>query len=163
MATGRRSRHRVWTATMTISTEVPIVVDDVSTVVIGVGDQERARRSGSRSWASGRHRSGDHDGGGGLSVQREPVEGRLNLLHCGRVHLGDEAVLPSDPVALGDLGSCAASSARFGGCPGAGRMRTNAAMGNPTAAGSTSIRYPVITPARWRRCTRSVTAGADIP
>ena len=45
----------------------------------------------------------------------------------------------------------------------AGRTRTNAATGSPTAAGSTPMLKPVITPARCIRCTRSVTAGADMP
>ena len=45
----------------------------------------------------------------------------------------------------------------------AGRTRTNAATGSPRAAGSTPMLKPVITPVRCIRCTRSVTAGADMP
>jgi hypothetical protein len=46
--------------------------------------------------------------------------------------------------------------------PGPGRTRTTASTGMPRAAGSRSTRYPVITPAVSRRCTRSATEGADI-
>ena len=38
-----------------------------------------------------------------------------------------------------------------------------AVIGNPSAAGFNSRRYPQITPASSKRRTRSVTAGDDIP
>jgi hypothetical protein len=60
-------------------------------------------------------------------------------------------------------GISAASSAIRDSCPAAGRMRANAVTGSPRAAALTSTRYPVMTPARSMRWTRSVTAGADIP
>ena len=59
--------------------------------------------------------------------------------------------------------SVAASSATFDSCWAAGRTRTNAITGSPRAAGSTAMLKPVITPVRCIRCTRSVTAGADMP
>jgi hypothetical protein len=97
-----------------------------------------------------------------LPVEQELVQDLLELVHRGSVHLDQEAVLAGDAVALGDLGQ------RLGelGDPGQmARCRADpgeAVTGSPSAAGSTSIRYPVITPARSRRCTRSVTAGALI-
>ena len=82
----------------------------------------------------------------------------------GGVQLDQEAVLAGDPVALADLLGRHGQLRDLGRAGrGAGRSRTNAATGSPSAAGSTSIRKPVITPDRCSRWTRSLTAGADSP
>ena len=56
-----------------------------------------------------------------------------------------------------------ARSATFGSWRGAGRILITALSERPSAAGSTSARYPRITPACSSRCRRSATAGEESP
>lgn len=71
----------------------------------------------------------------------------------------------SSPEMRWHSATCGVAAARaviFGSCRGSGRTRTQAVTGSPRAAGSTSNRYPQMTPVSSNRATLALTAGADI-